>query len=184
MDALGEGGPSAALVVRENKKMVLRLSLRARAIFCLTNVPYMLFALQWSSAAVNSSSSDVCRAPALHRACLLGVSAISASYHIVQCFGQQLFPLWLQRRQAQLLILDVVTANAYALLLARCFGVGYVLPRAVSLASLMIIASVCKRRGFYMAYAVFHGVWHILSAVAIKMLILQGTSSSAGYQPS
>ena len=157
------------------------LSRPAKWAFLATNAPYWAVAVAtWARASpllVNAAAPcllGVCSSIVFH-ACILSTLALASTYwHGAQL--QLLYPLyrclhqprWLRR----LILGDVICAVLTFSVGLACFGVRRVMIW-LSAPLLIFFASGCaKRRRAYGPYALGHGLWHVLSAVAIWGIVL------------
>ena len=71
----------------------------------------------------------------------------------------------------RLLLCDVLCANAYVFFLVTCASVVDVARASVVPVGCMFIAAQAKRKKWYNAYVLFHGLWHLGSARAIYVAL-------------
>ena len=77
---------------------------------------------------------------------------------------------WLKR----LVVADVACSIFTIFLGVTCFGPVRTFSWLFVPLIVFVLGARAKRRGEYVQYAVLHGVWHILSSIAIGAIILDG----------
>ena len=191
-------------VLSDNRKLGLvigsALSPRAKLAFMATHLPYGLVTLWiWSAGpAVPARSSacmgERCSSAAFHAVVVACMAAVSVYWHGAQChlgrradgtvgavgrlYGMREdgtialhAPRWLRR----LVVCDILASLGLVGIGFCCFGplrtLTWIAPATVAFA----LGSRAKRRREWEVYALWHGLWHCLSAIAISQIVLNAS---------
>ena len=170
------------------------LSPCAKIGFVATNIPYfavaaVIFLMHPITRASGTFCCTVlCASSFFHGSVIGALGALSTYWHGAQCQMQPSCCRWLycysettgsSRLHSvtwlkRLVLADIGCSAFVTGIGVVCFGPG----RTFSWLALPIVTfvagSVSKARGRYALYAVFHGIWHMLSAVAIGCIVLEG----------
>mmetsp|Transcript_35489 Transcript_35489/g.82887 ORF Transcript_35489/g.82887 Transcript_35489/m.82887 type:complete len:220 (-) Transcript_35489:148-807(-) len=159
------------------------LSTRAKWLFVGTNIPY------WGVALYTLGTGDVAPAPLLECALTLCASglfhgtviallaAVSTGWHSAQCSLAEWLcvgdvcdlhsPRWLWR----LLVCDISCSVATMGMSIVCFGPARTLGWLSVPLVVFLLGRRAKIRREYRLYAIWHGLWHLLSAAAISQIV-------------
>lgn len=163
------------------------LSSREKWLFWLTNVPYFL--VVGCTFSMRSVDADpifeqlrvVCTASSFHGSILLILAIASAFWHGAQlqimpwlyCRSSSTgmvrlhSPRWLRR-----LIVTDVSCSSFAICCGLfCFGPVHTLAWLAVPVLFFLWSAWQKRLGRHRAYALGHGLWHVLSAIAISQIV-------------
>ena len=55
-----------------------------------------------------------------------------------------------------------------------CFGPARTFEWLALPLAFFVVGAISKARGYYALYALFHGAWHVLGAIAISFIVLDG----------
>ena len=170
MDALKaqrEGKDVVHVILEGNRLVSTRLSHTAKLIFWLTNVPYFLLSAELAT--IDSSALVASAAvPKLHALAILGVAVVSTAYHGAQVYGDAHNP-W----SARLLAVDIFAANGYAMVLAYFVGILRMLQLFLIPLLFLATGARLKRRAMPYGFAWGHGIWHVLTAAAMRQALLR-----------
>ena len=148
--------------------------------FLASNLPYAIVSYQIFAAArirevaVWEPLTDGCASPLVHGLIIAGLCVVSTVWHAAQCqFGSLLCGAapFLPTALRRLLVADVLCS-----LIAVCVGLVCFRGRTLAWLALPSVAFLqgrrCKQQSLFARYAVWHSLWHCLSAVAIWNIVL------------
>ena len=158
------------------------LSAPARWAFVATNLGYWAIAVRTlaahsvPSAAVLDCLSTLCASPIFEGLLLLLMAIVSTFFHGAQC--RLLPPLYCEPdglhapRWVRLMCrCDVICALSLLGVSLLCFGPWHTCVWITAPALLFLVGRTAKRRAAYHAYALAHGLWHVLSAAAVWQIL-------------
>lgn len=158
------------------------LSPCARWVFVATNVAYfmasaMLFVHDPIADPLAACLTSQCSAAALHGALVLFLAVVSSYWHAVQC---RLVPCAASLHGSSacnkgLLLSDITCSLTTVGVGVACFGPARTFSWLGPSIGFFVFGAVAKRRQHYAAYAIAHGAWHALSALAIVKIVLSGS---------
>ena len=168
-----------------------------KLVFIATNVPYWAVGA-WISASQPQPMENtleclarVCSMAAFHGSMIISLAAVSTYWHGAQCqicprlycraaadVGARLHSIvWLRR----LVVADVFCSLLVTGVGVLCFGAQRTFSWLGVPLLFFFIGIVAKRRRQYELYAVAHGLWHCLSALAIGGIVLSGRLPFDGW---
>lgn len=171
------------------------LSIRAKWAFLLTNIPYA-FAAFWIGCATSIPTAEaacfgeLCASAAFHGSCVSAMCLMSTYWHGAQCqMNEWLYcrradgtaalhsPKWLRR----LLLSDVACSLSLVGIGFCCFGAARTLSWIAPSFLAFLVARRAKARRQWSAYAFWHGLWHVASAVSIAQIVLNPNALGPWY---
>ena len=170
------------------------LSPRAKLAFVATNLPYFIasaciFATDPVTRARGPFCCAVlCASAAFHGGVVGSLGAVSTYWHGAQCQMQPSCCRWLYCHSestgtsrlhsvAWLTRLVKVDIGCSALAMGIgvvCFGPARTFEWLALPLAFFVVGAISKARGYYALYALFHGAWHVLGAIAISFIVLDG----------
>ena len=158
----------------------LGLSRRQKWAFYATNLPYWALAFFTSQATSVPSSpfascfSGLCSSVSFYTFLFTLLAFVSTYWHGAQC--QLLDWLYCHALHSPKWLMRLVKIDVSCSLFTFCVGLGCVGPWRTGFWLAVPFAFFCfsrsaKKRGAYLEYAIGHGVWHILSAVAMWQIL-------------
>jgi len=175
---------------------------RAKLAFMATNLSYVATAL-WIWWAGQSSDiparaaaclGDRCSSATFHAAAVACMAAVSTYWHGAQCqlgrradgtigvlgwlYGRRAdgtVALHTQRWLGRLVVCDIIASLSMVGIGFCCFGPLRTLSWIAPSVAAFVLGSRAKRRREFHTYAVFHGLWHGLSAISISQIVLNAS---------
>ena len=172
---------------------------REKLAFMASNLPYVATALWiwWAGqtdpipAQAGACLGDRCSSASFHAGVVACMAAVSSYWHGAQCqlgrradgsigvlgwlYGRQAdgtVALHAQRWLGRLVVCDILASLSMVGIGFCCFGpvrtLSWITPALVA----FVLGSRAKRRREFRAYALFHGLWHCLSAISISQIVL------------
>lgn len=175
LQARREPNGSAVVVFSRGNRLVTTLvPWHLKLVFWLTNVGYWVLATQLL---IGGEVLQVAGARWQHALAALVVASASTAFHGAVLFGG-VDSQWPPR----LIAADLVAANGYGVALAALCGVSRVLRVFAMPICALFAAARLKRRGAVLSYAALHGLWHVLSALAMWHCLFGGLPGT-GWPP-
>lgn len=166
-----EGVPALHVLLQGNQLVISKLSPRSKLAFWCSNGPYWMLALALLASPPGLPAG--CGAGWQHALAVLIVALASSMYHglVLTMRPERAIHSVTASFTAILLGLDMIAANCYGVTLAWVFGLARCLGLFILPLMLLMTSAVIKRKGNPRLYALLHGVWHILSAIAMWRLL-------------
>lgn len=163
-------GVSATRVMSRGFVEVARMPLRVRLAFFVTNAPLFVASawLLWSPHVGCSSTARLALCVST-----TAVALASTLFHGCVLFGMSLqlvAPDGFEQTAVRFLQLDVLSAYVCGLTLCASCGAARTAAYIGIPAALLSLSNHAKWRGHSTLYALLHGSWHVLAAVAICLI--------------
>lgn len=191
------------LTARKDMGIASALSRSYKLILMLSNLAYwMAAALCFLGTPIAAplfecllGTDSVCSSNTFHGAQVTLMAAVSTYWHGAQVHIPTPGCNWLYcRRDAQgvayghtptcqrrLVLADISCAGLTIVIGCCCFGFARTLSWLVVPILVFIAGARAKRQGDFDAYAIYHSIWHCLSAVAIAGIVLDGDVAFASW---
>ena len=152
---------------------ISKMSLLMRILFVLTNISYVvLLFVTLNKESLNYKEliefpEYICKSPVLTRLCIFLLCIASTMFHTKQCSCKNKQDL---DTCIRLNNVDFVCAGFVGLICVLCYNkleIIFMIPCI----GLMVLGGICKSIGHYNLYLIFHGFWHIFSAIIMFLII-------------
>ena len=175
------------------------LSRRAKLAFVATNLPYFavsawVFATTPANPLTPTCCATLCASGIFHGGVIAVLGSVSTYWHGAQCQLHSSSCRWLycysEARGSsalhsvgwlrRLVLADVACSSLTLLNGFICFGLRRTNSWMAGPFVVFVVAHVAKKRRHYEAYAIAHGIWHVVSAIAICQIVLNGRAPFEG----
>ena len=175
------------------------LSRRAKLAFLATNLPYFAVSAWFmvstpANPLTPTCCATLCASGIFHGSLVALLASVSTYWHGAQCQLQHSSCRWLycysEARGSsalhsvgwlrRLVVADIACSGLTLLNGFICFGMWRTNSWMAGPFVVFAVAHVAKKRRQYEVYAIAHGIWHVVSAIAIFLVVLNGSTPFEG----
>ena len=182
------------LAARKDMGIATALSSSYKLILMLSNLAYWIAAIccyagSPIAAPLFECLIGTCKSNVFHGAQVTLMAAVSTYWHGAQVHISTPGCDWLycSRKaytptcQRRLVLADISCAGLTIVIGCCCFGPARTLSWLVVPLLVFVAGARAKRQGDFNAYAIYHSIWHCLSAIAIAGIVLDGDVAFASF---